>query len=205
MNYSKIKVPFLKDIKERADEFRKKVWGNSIPIDIEEIIELKLKIELMPFLGLRRSFGIDAFITSSWNLIYVDEDEYKRFPNRLKFSLAHEIGHFVLHKNLYNSFKIKKIEDLHRFIEQIPQEQHNNLEMQANIFANNLLVPKEELIIERKKALIIIKDKFSSIKEINKSILDSYLAIPISKKFEVSEEVIQISLSYLDNNNEFSE
>jgi len=199
MDYRKIRVPFLKDIRERADKFRKRVWGDFIPIDMEEIVELKLKIELMPLYGLQKSFGIDAFITSNWNLIYVDEDEYKKFPNRLKFSLAHEIGHFVLHKDIYSSFRIKEIEDLHRFIEQIPQEQHNNFETQANIFANNLLVPRERLIIEREKASKVIKNKFTSIEEINKSVLNSYLAIPISKKFEVSEKVAQIALGNLNN------
>jgi Zn-dependent peptidase ImmA (M78 family) len=199
MDYRNVKVPFLKNIRERADRFRKRVWGDSIPINMEEIIELKLRIGLMPLYGLQKSFGVDAFITSDWSLIYVDEDEYKIFPSRLKFSLAHEIGHFILHKNIYTSFRIKTIEDLQRFIEQIPQEQHNNFETQANIFANNLLAPRDRLIIEREKALKIIRNKFVQIEKVNKSILNPYLAIPISKKFEVSEKVAQIALGNLNN------
>ncbi len=199
MNYRKIRIPFLKDIRERADRFRKRFWGNSIPVDMEEIIELRLKIEIMPLFGLQKSFGVDAFITSDWNLIYVDEDEYVKFPNRLKFSLAHEIGHLILHKDIYNSFKIKTIEDLHRFVEQISQEQHNNFETQANIFANSLLVPREKLIIEKEKAIRVIRGKFIQMGKVNKGVLNPYLAIPISKKFEVSEKVAQIALGNLND------
>ena len=118
---------------------------------MEEIIELKLKISLAPIPNLQNSFGIDAFIASSWRLVYVDEARYLdgRFQNRLRFSLAHEMGHFVLHRNIYNSFRIKELEDFYKFFEQIPQEQYNYLETQANKFANYLLVPREKLVIER--------------------------------------------------------
>ncbi len=199
MNYGKIRIPFIKNIGERADEFRKRIWGNSIPVDMESIIELKLKIDLMPLYGLQKSFGVDAFITSNWNLIYVDEDEYKKFPNRLKFSLAHEIGHLVLHKNIYDSFKIKTIEDLYKFISQISQEQHNNFETQANIFANNLLVPRDKLITEKEKATRVIRNKFPKLEKASKDVLNPYLAIPISKKFGVSQKVIEIALGNLDD------
>ena len=199
MDYRKIRIPFLKDIRERADKFRKRFWGDSIPIDMENVIELKLEIQLAPTYGFQKSFGVDAFITSDWNLIYVDEDEYIKFPNRLKFSLAHEIGHFVLHKDIYDSFKIKTIEDLHKFTEQISQEQHNNFETQANIFANSLLVPREKLIIEKEKAIRAIRGKFVQMGKVDKNVLNPYLAIPISRKFGVSQKVIEIALGNLDS------
>ncbi len=209
MEYKKIKVPFLnnKEIKSKVDLFRAKYWDKIIPINMEGIIELKLKIDIFPIPNLQNSFGMDAFITSNWNLIYVDELRFKdeRFQNRLRFSLAHEIGHFILHKDIYNAFKIKNIDDFYKWHNQIPQEQYSYLETQANKFANYLLVPRDNLAIERDKALKIIKNKSIPIEKMDKGMINSYISIFISKKFGVSEEVIQISLSYLDNNNEFSE
>jgi len=204
MDYKKIKVPFLnnKEIKNKVDLFRAKYWNKIIPIDMEEIVELKLKVDIFPIPNLQNSFGMDAFITSNWSLIYIDESRFKdeRFQNRLRFSLAHEIGHFILHKNIYNSFKIKNIDDFYKWHNQIPQEQYSYLEIQANKFANYLLVPRNNLIIERDKALKIIKNKSMSIEKMNKGMINSYISIYISKKFGVSEEVIQISLGDLDNN-----
>jgi len=108
MDYRKIRVSFLdnKEINKNADLFRKKHWNKLVPVDMEEIIEIKLKISLAPIPNLQNSFGVDAFITSNWQLIYVDRVSYldERFQNRLRFSLAHEIGHFVLHKNIYQAF-----------------------------------------------------------------------------------------------------
>lgn len=202
MDYRKIRIPFLNnsEIRKRADSFRSKFWDKSVPVNIEEIVDLKLKINLVPIPGLQRLCDTDALITSNWRLIYIDKDRYidERFQNRLRFSLAHEIGHFVLHKNIYNSFKIKTFEDFYRLIDQIPQEQYNYLESQANKFANYLLVARDRLIIAKNKVLKVMKDKSVPIERMDKSTINSYISIPISKIFGVSEDVIQIALSDLD-------
>ena len=73
MNYSDIKIPFInkEEIKRKADLFRYKFWNDSIPIDIEKIIDVKLRIDIitLPNLG-------DAFISSDWKSIYVDKNKY---------------------------------------------------------------------------------------------------------------------------------
>jgi len=203
MDYRKIRVPFLnnKEIKNKADLFRKKYWNDSVPIDMEEIIELRLKISLAPIPNLQNSFGVDAFITSNWQLIYVDRVSYldERFQNRLRFSLAHEMSHFVLHKNIYNSFKIKTFEDFYKLFKDIPQEQYGYLETQANKLANYLLVPRKKLVIEKRKVLEMMRRQSVQIEKFDKQTLNSYMAIPISKTFGVSDEVVQIALNDLDN------
>ncbi len=201
MNYNKIKVPFLRNvqIKNKAEFFRKKFWNNSIPVDIEYIADVKLKLDIVPVKGLQELCDTDALISSNWQLVYIDHDRYldNRYQNRLRFSLAHEIGHLVLHKGIYNSFKIKDSKDLRRLLEQIPQEQYGYLEVQANKFANYLLVPRDKLIIERDKVL----KKYKSLIEtegMDEKTLNSYSAIPLSKIFGVSESVIEIALNELD-------
>lgn len=112
------------------------------------------------------------------------------------------MGHFILHKNLYRSFEIKKIEDYYKWVRQIPLEQYHYFEIQANKFANYLLVPRKILIDKRSRILNkMLKenpDFVQTIKRTDKNTLNSYLAIPISKIFGVSSEVIEIALNELD-------
>lgn len=201
MNYKNIKVPFLNNetIKNKADLFRKKFWDNSVPVDIEKVIDLKLRINIISIPELKTSCDVDALITSNWQELYVDNQKFldERYQNRLRFSFAHELGHFILHKNIYNSFCVKNLEDFYKLIEKISQQQYSYIETQANKFANYLLVPRNKLIKERNK--IIKENKLYNLKKIDIKTLNSYLAIPISKIFGVSEEVIEIALSDINN------
>ena len=150
MNYLSIKIPFInrEKIKRKADLFREKFWDDSVPVDIEKIIDIKLEIDIIPLPNLG-----DAFISSDWKSIYVDQNKYLNgIQNRLRFSLAHEIGHFILHKDIYNSFKINSLEKFYQFIDKIPGEQYGFLETQANKFANFLLVPRNKLAIKKRKS-----------------------------------------------------
>jgi Zn-dependent peptidase ImmA (M78 family) len=154
MLYKNINVPFLGKnyIKKKADLFRRQFWDNSIPINIEKIIEFKLKIDIVPTPMMMDRCGADALIASNWQILYIDLEKYMDDnQNRLRFSLGHEIGHFILHKNIYSSFNIQTVNDFYKFFEEIPKEQYGYLETQANNFANYLLVPRERLVLEKKK------------------------------------------------------
>ncbi len=201
MNLKKIKVPFLDDktINEKTSSFRKKFNCDFIPVDIEKVIELKLRFDIIPVPDLQKLCYTDALISSDWEKIYVDKERYldDRYQKRVRFSFAHELGHFILHKELYSSFDIKKFEDFYDFYNKIPCEQYGYLETQANKFANFLLIPRKYLVIEKEK---IIKrkelaDYLKSIGEKNKRMLNSYIAIPLSDIFEVSEEAMEIALN----------
>jgi Zn-dependent peptidase ImmA (M78 family) len=106
-----MEIPYLDDekIKKIADSFRVKFSDNSIPVEMEEIIELRLKMYIALSPGLKYLQGIDMIIMSNFKSIYVDENIYsdETQKNRLRFSYAHEIGHFVLHKDIYKKFGIK--------------------------------------------------------------------------------------------------
>ena len=193
-------VPYLsnKDIAKKASLFRLKFWNNILPIDIEAIIEIKLAINIIPIQGFLKNSGTDALITSDWKSIYVDREEYldEGRHNRLKFSLAHEIGHFILHKKTYTNFKIKTRENYYELNKKMTTEEYGYFETQANKFANCLLVPREILIIEREKELKR-KESPAWFKKIDIATLNSYLAIPLSKVFKVSDGVATIALNNL--------
>lgn len=67
--------------------------------------------------------------------------------NRWRFTFAHEIGHLVLHYNLLKDKLTEKIETEDSIISQqhLSNENSKRLELQANIFASNLLLPSDAL------------------------------------------------------------
>ena len=199
MDYYSIKVPFIsqEEIKKMADEFRSRYCGESLPVDIEKIIDGKLKIQIIPIPNLRRDCDMDAHISFNWQFLYVDADMYKddRQQNRLRFSFAHEIGHYILHENIYSDFKLNNIYKLYELVGQIPAEQYGYLETQANKFAGYLLVPREKLEIEKKKMIDQLKQNPEFIQISDDKSQNSYLAIPLAPIFGVSQEAMEIVLS----------
>ncbi len=198
MDYSKIKVPYISNliILNKANKFRQKYWDNSLPINIEKIIDVQLQIDIIPIHRLEKICNTDALITSNWKSLYIDKNLFddERRENRLRFSLAHEIGHYVLHKDFYTSLKIKSFEDFYKFLDLIPTNEYGYLETQANKFAGYLLVARERLKEKLDKELIIIR-KNKELDNIDKTLLKSYLAIPLAKEFGVSQEAMEIILS----------
>jgi len=67
-------------------------------------------------------------------------DTYYR---RIRFSLAHELGYFVLHREIFESLKIEAWPDYYRFYNEVPNDQYRFLEDQANKFAGYFLTPHE--------------------------------------------------------------
>jgi Zn-dependent peptidase ImmA (M78 family) len=197
MKYENIIIPFVDkgEIKTEADIFRKKFWGDKIPVKIESIIEIKLKMRIIPIPNLFKLCSVDSQISSDFSSIWVDQDNYLYDEtNRLYFSLAHELGHYVLHKELFLSFQIQSVEDVISFINNIPEKQYSFLEAQANKFASQILLPREFLLDARKE--IVEKYKLKSMDE---KMVNAYIADSIAKKFEVSSWAAELALEDLNN------
>ncbi len=113
------------DIRLKADEFRKKFWNkDTLPIDMEAIIEAGLGLNIIPERSIRDLLEIDAYLQSDLGGIVVDYgqymDERNRYANRLRFTFAHEVGHLVLHKYMYTKFAFTTTEDYYFFIQNFP-------------------------------------------------------------------------------------
>lgn len=114
--------------------------AGELPVPIEDILELKLKMRVIPTPGLMKNFGIDSFLCSDMARIGIDETCYNT-SNRCRFSFAHEIAHFVLHKKFYSSFEINDFDEYIIAMNTIPPDQVKMMEQQAYIFAGYLLIP----------------------------------------------------------------
>lgn len=197
MKYKNIAVPFVgsDEIKRKANNLRKKIWGDKIPVEIETIIEIKLKIKIIPIPNLFKLCSVDSQISSDFSSIWVDQDSYLYDEtNRLYFSLAHELGHWVLHKDLFSSLNIKSIDDVVAFINNIHEKQYLFLETQANKFASHFLLPREALAGAREEIIERYK-----LKNIDNKMINSYIADNIAKKFNVSSQAAELALNDLNN------
>ena len=127
--------------------------SSSLPIPIEEIVEHKMNISLFAIPNIKPLLGIDAFISADFTQLTVDEDCFIKFPERTRFSIAHEIGHLVLHKEWYASHGPKNLADYLNFPDRIDNQAYKYIEIQAHTFAGLVLVPRKLLLEELRKRL----------------------------------------------------
>lgn len=141
------------EVKRAASDFLEKYHDKSLPIPIEDIVEQQMNISIFVVPGIKSFLGVDAFISSAFDQITIDAYCFSKFPERTRFSIAHEIGHLILHKKLYEQYGPKNIEDYMVFHDKIDDEVYKFIEIQAQTFAGLILVPTESLLEELKKRL----------------------------------------------------
>ena len=101
------------------------------PIDVAERV-LNIPIRFAVF-DLDESERISGFYDSEDNVIVVNRDE---FPLRQTFTIAHELGHKVLHEEWARSSD-------YQVLLRNPHEQNRDFrEKEADAFAANLLMPR---------------------------------------------------------------
>ena len=197
MQYSEFRCRWIeaRDLWDIADEARKKYWPESIlPVNTEEIVEFRLRLDIEPVKYLLSTIDIDAYLKKNLSGIVVDYDSYMndKFANRMRFSFAHELGHFFLHKDLYTKFWIDSPEDWKDFILNVPENEYRSFEWQANEFAGRLLVPHPELQAEMEKVSdILIENNLVPFLEKDPDAVLSRISPMLCKPFGVSTEVIE--------------
>lgn len=142
----------LNDVKQVSSVFLDTYCpSRSLPIPIDEIIEINLGIRIILIPKLVSTFGVNAFITQTFDSIVIDEDMFSKQPNRIRFTLAEEIGHLFLHKEWYQSNGPKGVEGFLDWHENLDNKLYAFIERQARTFASMILMP-EEMVVSRWKA-----------------------------------------------------
>lgn len=186
-----IPVYSYEDLRKKANEFlHEHHLSGNVPTPIEEIVEFDFGINIVPVLGLQREFEVEGFISSDLKNIYVDEYVYTDRITRYRFTLAHEIGHVVLHRHLYASHKFKSILRWKEFINSITEEEHSWLEYQGYAFAGLVLVPKQHLVKYTNEWTKKIKDKGISMEK-NWDFAWDLITEHVAKAFLVSPDVVE--------------
>ena len=85
------------------------------------LAEFDLGVEPDPKADLHRAGDIDALLLGDLRTIVVNRDAFmdRRAENRLRFSVAHEIGHLILHGDLYRGLRHANVEAWKQFINDI--------------------------------------------------------------------------------------
>ena len=153
------------EIRAIADSFRRKhleIDKQIPPIDPLFIAEIKLKIDPIPLPGLFKDLDIDAALLPDLSGIYVDEDAYiaweaERPPwveRRLRFSIAHELGHIEMHGEIIRQCSFSSPAEFKQWA--LNGDAYSSAEYQANEFAGRLLVPldvlQDEFLLFAKRA-----------------------------------------------------
>jgi hypothetical protein len=143
-----------KDLRRRADDFlRTHHPDGTIPVPIEEIVEFRYRMDIIPVPGLQEAFEVDGFISSDLKAITVDAFVYEHRPARYRFTLAHELAHAVLHRRIFHTYVFRRVEDWKRLQQEMDEADRQWLEWQAYAFAGLILVPAEPLRTEYEKAI----------------------------------------------------
>jgi len=199
MSQSDIIAPILSydDINKRAEDFLREHKRNEIlPVNIESIAEFDLGLNIFPFPNLQETFDVEGFISGDLNVIYVDEFIYYQRPARYRFTLAHEIGHYVFHSDLIVSFHPRSVADWSKFILAIDEETYGWLEWQAYSFAAAVLVPRVSLKEYFDNELKLLQSKIDFIRskglsvESSRDYIVNAIATKLIGKYDVSADVL---------------
>ncbi len=149
---------YLPEIHARVEAFRAGLDHDlqALPIDVTFIAEINLRLKPIPLKGLWEDLNIDAALTPDLKGFYVDEKSYEWvlervenhhwLENRLRFSVAHEIGHYILHGDVLKGLQFNNI---HEYLAwRNAKRTGASPEYQADEFAGRLLVPKPLLFSE---------------------------------------------------------
>ncbi len=183
-------------IRDEAENFRQaNIFTPDLPVDIEHVAEAALGIHIIPIKDLQKHCDMEGFISKDFKSIYVDEFLYlnDRYYKRVRFTIAHELGHYVLHRSTIDNQKFENENDWIKFRMGINDETLGWFETQASEFAGRLLVPVDPLAEEFRSARQKVMKKYSSWNSpgISDDDLFAMVAPLICSRFDVSAEVIE--------------
>lgn len=142
MNHFDFKCPYISSdrLHEFADDIFNRHWDTGkLPVKVEIIIG-RLGLDVVPVPSLP---NFESWLSLDMKNIYVNASTYSdyRYENRLRFSLAHELGHFMLHRDIITKMNFDSVASYYDFHVNIPDSEYSRFEYQANEFAGRLLVP----------------------------------------------------------------
>lgn len=151
-------VPFLENeaIWKIADKIRDlpKLDGYNIPpIEVLYIVDVVFGFDVIPIANLFADIRMDAAILPGQRIIYIDRDSMAEWEaedswieKRLRFSVAHELGHYFMHYNLLAEFNIADLNQFKKWI--LKHASNRRIELQADEFAGRFLVSSDILLKE---------------------------------------------------------
>jgi len=124
------------------------------PVDPEEIAVEHLDLDVQDHADLRtlpgapslpRGTTLSGLLFPAKRRIWVDARETRRSPGRRSFTIAHEIGHWEMHRDIGDGIHARFCRSDHVGATASELKQSVRLEREANRFAAALLMPEDLL------------------------------------------------------------
>jgi Zn-dependent peptidase ImmA (M78 family) len=119
----------------------------------------------------------------------------ERRLNRYRFTLAHELGHLYLHRELYAELRFGTLNEWKRFQTEVDETDYNWLEYQAYAFAGLVLVPTGHLRTQFQSAAEAA-ERIGFGRQGEPEAFLEYVVESLREVFQVSDAVIAKRLRY---------
>lgn len=193
--------------KAEIERFVVKTLQDSFPRGIEPPIDIDVVAEKQPLMDgfifisdINLNFRVDAALrnkSSGRFEIVIDENVCR---GRTNFSIAHEIGHVVLHPALYlGCYTVEaSIELSHRIKRNYPR-----IEREANHFAGAILVPRKTIFSDVQKVYEGILQGYAG--NIKWEEVSTMLCSALANRYSVSVQTMGIRLNQLQIDHKLNE
>lgn len=168
------------------------------PIDVFTFFEVDLGLDPIPFDNLTAKYRVEAAIKVDFTGIYLDAEQYalmEKGPNwklnRLRFTVAHELAHYFLHRDLPQPANFASLTDFACWTANNGGKKYS-AEQEANEFAGRLLVPVSRLSACFDEFAPQAEKLFPNFMEIG-SLRDKF-AEKVAARFGVNAQVISVRL-----------
>ena len=143
-----MRIPFIstKQIHSAAEALLQQhgLW-DTFPVDLDLLVEKKMRLSIIPIPDFQQKFGVDGLLAQDLSSISVDEGMMENVLPRYRFTVAHELGHYVLHGNIIREHLVANPDGHLMLWESLSKEEYRHAETQANKFAAGLLMPSAHL------------------------------------------------------------
>jgi len=136
----------------RVDDY---VWdGRRLPVPVEDIVEDEFSLLVRDVADLTEApdcppiepgHSLSGLLLASRRQIWVNADEARQWPPRRRFTIAHELGHWVLHRSGQTSLFCRRGSVDPEESKQAERPPLPLIEEEANYFAAALLMPRRTL------------------------------------------------------------
>ncbi len=159
---------------------------------IEVIVEHRLCLDIVPFPQLRKVHGLEGFLTVGSREIIVDQEQIERFETRYRFTLAHEVGHWILHRDLYPAGSITDLESYLAWQERLTGRDLDDLDFQARNLGGRILLPREPFLAAVREELTPVRPELPE--GVRGRNLCRFLAERVAPRFVVATAVAETRL-----------
>jgi len=167
----------------------------TIPVPIEEIVEFKLGLNIIPFPDLSKRFDVDGFLTFVPDSIYVDQGQLETQETRYRFTLAHEVGHWILHRDLYADAEVHNLEGYFKAYGELDDDALKDFEFQARNLGGRILLPEARCVAAAKAALPNARQMAAKAGQgANEKLVCGAIARLVADQFKVSHQVAETRL-----------